>query len=48
MVEIEFLYQQQKTVIQCELNSKIKDIYNKFISKVGIDINYVFFFIFRK
>ena len=43
MVEIEFLYKQQITVVQCELNNKIKDSYNKFISKVGIDINSIYF-----
>ena len=29
MVEIEFLYKQKITVVQCELNNKIKNIYNK-------------------
>jgi hypothetical protein len=43
MVEIEFSYKQQITVVQCELNNKIKDIYNKCISKVGIDINSIYF-----
>jgi len=43
MVEIEFIYNQQITVVQCELNYKIKDIYNKFISKVGTDINLIYF-----
>ena len=43
MVEIEFSYKQQITIVQCELNNKVKDIYNKFISKIGIDINLIYF-----
>ena len=43
MVEVEFIYQQQITIVQCELNNKIGDIYKRFISKVGIDINSVYF-----
>ena len=43
MIEIELTYKQQITIIQCELNNKIEDIYKKFISKVGIDINSIYF-----
>ena len=43
MVEVEFTYKQQIIIVQCELSNKIGDIYNKFISKVGIDINSVYF-----
>ena len=43
MVEVEFIYKQQITIVQCELNNKIGDIYKRFISKVGIDINSVYF-----
>ena len=43
MVEIEFIFKQQIIIIQGELNNKMEDIYNKFISKVGIDINSVYF-----
>ena len=43
MVEVEFSYKQNNIIIQCQLNSKIIDIYKAFISKVGIDINSVYF-----
>ena len=43
MVEVELLYKQQIIKIKCKLNNKIKDIYNKFISKVGIDMNSIYF-----
>ena len=43
MVEIEFIFKQHIIIIQGELNNKMEDIYNKFISKVGIDINSVYF-----
>jgi len=43
MVEVEFSYQQNNIIIQCELNSKMIDIYKKYISKVGLDINSIFF-----
>ena len=43
MVEIEFSYKQKNTIIQCQLNNKMIDIYKKFSSKIGIDINSVYF-----
>ena len=43
MIEVEFTYKQQIIIVQCELSNKIEDITNKFISKVGIDINSVYF-----
>ena len=43
MVEVEFTYKQQTIIVQGELSNKIGEIYNKFISKVEIDINSVYF-----
>ena len=43
MVEVEFSYKQQITIVQCQLNSRMKDIYNKLISKAKIDINSIYF-----
>ena len=43
MVEVEFTFKQQVTIIQCELDNKMKEIYNKFISKVEVDLNSVYF-----
>ena len=44
MIEVEFSYKQQNINFQCELNSKIEDIYKRFITKVDIDINSIKFF----
>ena len=43
MVEVEFTFNEQIINIQCQLDNKIGDIYNKFITKVGIDINSIYF-----
>ena len=43
MVEVEFNFKEQTIIIQSELNNKMEEIYNEFISKVGIDINSVYF-----
>ena len=43
MIEVEILYKQQNIKIQCELNDKLEDIYEKFITKVGLDINSIYF-----
>jgi len=43
MVEVEFICKQQVTIIQCELDNKMKEIYNKFISKVEVDLNSIYF-----
>ena len=43
MIEVELSYKQRIVIIPCELNNKIEDIYKKFISKVGIDINSIYF-----
>ena len=38
MVEVEFIYNGVKTVIQCYINDKMEDILNKFAVKIGKDI----------
>ena len=43
MVEIEFHYEQMKTVIQADINDSFNTIINKFISKGKLDINEVYF-----
>ena len=43
MVEIEFNYQQKKTVIQANINDSFNTIINKFISKSKLDINDIYF-----
>ena len=43
MVEIEFIYGGIKTIIQCNINEKMNDIYNKYIIKIGKNINDIHF-----
>ena len=39
MPKIIFTYEQKKTEIQCLKENTMKDICNKYASKIGIDIN---------
>ena len=43
MVEVEFLYEQQITKVQCNENEKMKEIFNKFMIKSNVDINSIYF-----
>ena len=43
MVEVEFVYEQKSAKIQCNINEKMKDILNKFVGKIGIDKNKLYF-----
>ena len=43
MVEIEFSYKQKITVIQCNLDEKIHSICLRFVSKLNLDINDLYF-----
>ena len=43
MSEVNFNYKGNNTIIQCNSNEKMKDICKRFITKVGIDINKVYF-----
>jgi len=36
MAEVEFIYNEMKISIQCELNDKMKDIFNKLKDKIDI------------
>ena len=38
MVEVEFIFNGIKTIIQCNINEKMKDICNRYINKIGKDI----------
>ena len=37
MSSIEFIYKENKIVIQCDLNDRMKDIINKYILKTSIN-----------
>ena len=37
MAEVEFIYNGTKTIIQCNLNEKMKDIYKRFKDKIGLN-----------
>ena len=39
MAEVEFIYNSAKTIIQCNKNDKMKDIFQKFKQKTDIDNN---------
>ena len=39
MAEIEFIYKNIKTIIQCNINEKMNDISNKYLTKIGKNIN---------
>ena len=43
MAEIEFVYEATTTIIQCNINEKMKDIFKRFIIKIGIDKNLIYF-----
>ena len=43
MIEIIFNYKGNTTIIQCSKEEKMKEIFNKFKQKTGIDINSLYF-----
>ena len=43
MTEIGFNYNGKKTIIQCQKDDKMKDIYKKFATKTGTDLNSLYF-----
>jgi len=43
MINVTFIFKGENIIIQCNNNDKMKDICNKFITKVNIDINSVYF-----
>ena len=43
MVDIEFNYQQKKTVIQANIDDSFTNVISKFISKTKLDLNNIFF-----
>ena len=43
MAEIEFIYEDKKTIIQCNLDDKIEDILQKFITKINKDMSSLYF-----
>ena len=43
MAEIIFNYRGIETKIQCNINEKIKEVIEKYVNKVGIDISKLYF-----
>ena len=43
MVEVEFLYEQKNKKIQCNIDEKMEDILNKYVTQIGIDKNKIYF-----
>ena len=42
-VEVEFIYQQNKTIIQANLNNSLEVVINQFINLIKLDINKIYF-----
>ena len=43
MAQVNFNYNGTKTVIQCQKDKKMKDIFKRLLPKINTDINKVFF-----
>ena len=43
MVEVEFNYNENKNIIQCNLNDKIRDICQNYLNKISEDKNNIYF-----
>ena len=43
MVEVEFNFNEIKTINQCNINEKMNDILNKYIIRIGKNINDIYF-----
>ena len=43
MAKLIFSYKGIQTEIQCNINEKIKNIFKKYINKIGIDISKLYF-----
>ena len=43
MEKVIFIYKEIETIIQCNINDKIKDIYKRYETKIGIDISKLYF-----
>ena len=43
MSKVDFIYNQITTTIECNYNEKMKEIFEKFSTKIGIDLNAVYF-----
>jgi len=44
MTEVKFDYNHIQTIIQCNLNDKIEDVFKKYEIKTGKDISQLYFF----
>ena len=43
MIEVEFIFNGIKTIIQYNINEKMNNIYNKYLTKIGKNINDIYF-----
>ena len=43
MIQVEFLYNKNNIIIQCNKSENMREIFKKFVEKAGIDINSIFF-----
>ena len=47
MTEVEFTYEGIKTIVQCDINDKIKDIINKFLIKINKEENTDLYYLYN-
>ena len=47
MAEIKFTYEGSNTIIQCDINDKIKDIINKFLIKINKEKNIKLYYLYN-
>ena len=43
MIEVIFNFNGKETILQCNINDKLLNICNKFVNKISIDINRLYF-----
>ena len=43
MAKVEFNYEGKTIIIQCQEEEKMEEIFNKFVSKIELDINNIYF-----
>ena len=43
MAQVNFNYKGEKTIIQCQKDEKMNDIFQRFLAKTNTDINSVYF-----
>ena len=48
MAEIKFTYEGNNTIIQCDINDKISEIINKFLTKINKEENTSLYYLYHR